>query len=279
MRQLLEQWLDFQRATPAAKCAGLTDEQLRTASPPPSELTLLELLRHMTDARHNGHADLLRERIDGETGFRALPDHPWGYFRTGAEVGRVAGVSRMTKAMAVAGVALSATTGCITVTGSHSPGDRPAPQHSPVPGRGAAPPHLVRPSAKEGLSRLPRPGNGSGRDDAADQRRRGGADGARESGTAKDATARSGQQSAPRPAPLPGSQVRGPAVGGDSAGRGRAKGARPGDVPGAPGQRGRGHAPGRSGGAGAGMCELGEAYGRWDPDSPQARICRDTYGR
>ncbi|MEU2722830.1 DinB family protein [Streptomyces smyrnaeus] len=155
-RQLLEQWLDFQRATLAAKCEGLSDEQLRTVSAPPSDLTLLRLLRHMTDverhwfrfvfgeqdatparwtadapddgsgaagagtgaetlaawqreverarrsatgrtldavgtdprrptwiyslrwihlhmigeyARHNGHADLLRERIDGATGF------------------------------------------------------------------------------------------------------------------------------------------------------------------------------------------------------------------
>ncbi|WP_175488478.1 DinB family protein [Streptomyces qinglanensis] len=155
-RQLLEQWLDFQRATLAAKCAGLGDEQLRTASAPPSGLTLLGLVRHLTKverhwfrtvfgeadseplysskdapdgdfavadaesgartlavwrqevdrarrsaaarslddtgtspwrpawtnslrwihlhvigeyARHNGHADLLRERIDGRTGF------------------------------------------------------------------------------------------------------------------------------------------------------------------------------------------------------------------
>ncbi|MGP3988191.1 DinB family protein [Streptomyces sp. 3N207] len=155
-RQLLEQWLDFHRATLAAKCEGLSDEQLRNASAPPSGLTLLGLLRHMTDverhwfrfvfgeedsdpiyfteeapdddfvvtdtdtgagtlaiwqrevdrarksaarrslddagtnprrptwtnslrwihlhmiseyARHNGHADLLRERIDGATGF------------------------------------------------------------------------------------------------------------------------------------------------------------------------------------------------------------------
>ncbi|MDG4860646.1 hypothetical protein P8605_21185 [Streptomyces sp. T-3] len=26
------------------------------------------------------------------------------------------------------------------------------------------------------------------------------------------------------------------------------------------------------------VCGLGEQYGNWDPDSPQARICRDTYG-
>jgi hypothetical protein len=38
-RQMLESWLDFHRQTLLAKCAG-----------------------------HNGHADLLRERIDGATG-------------------------------------------------------------------------------------------------------------------------------------------------------------------------------------------------------------------
>ncbi|MFH9726277.1 DinB family protein [Streptomyces sp. NPDC017254] len=154
-REALEQWLDFHRATLARKCEGLDDAQLRTASAPPSDLTLLGLVRHMAEvengwfrlvlageeagrvyvteenrerdlhftdedtyeeayatwqaqiahartlaagrglddlasgshrsgepfnlrwiylhmieeyARHNGHADLIRERIDGETG-------------------------------------------------------------------------------------------------------------------------------------------------------------------------------------------------------------------
>ncbi|HEY5121777.1 MAG TPA: DinB family protein, partial [Acidimicrobiales bacterium] len=43
----LEGWLDFHRATLVGKCAGLTEEQLTTAAVPPSELTLLGLLRHM----------------------------------------------------------------------------------------------------------------------------------------------------------------------------------------------------------------------------------------
>ncbi|MFJ2767309.1 hypothetical protein [Streptomyces sp. NPDC087300] len=30
---------------------------------------------------------------------------------------------------------------------------------------------------------------------------------------------------------------------------------------------------------GADACALGEAYGGWAPDSPQAVICRETYGR
>ncbi|MEU8617611.1 DinB family protein [Streptomyces sp. NPDC048623] len=48
-RQALEQWLEFHRATLATKCAGLTDEQLRTASVPPSDLNLLGLVRHMAE--------------------------------------------------------------------------------------------------------------------------------------------------------------------------------------------------------------------------------------
>jgi uncharacterized damage-inducible protein DinB len=149
-RPMLQGWLDWHRQTLLTKCAGLTAEQLKTASVPPSNLTLLGLVRHMTEvergwfsrvagrtadfvyctderpdadfeevadadaeadlarylaelttvdaavaalpleqefqarktrslrwvylhmieeyARHNGHADLLRERIDGATG-------------------------------------------------------------------------------------------------------------------------------------------------------------------------------------------------------------------
>lgn len=148
-RDMLVGWLEYHRATLAMKCAGLSAEQLRLRSVPPSALSLLGLVRHMADvergwfrtvmagepigdrypeetdfevdgaspeeafaawheeiglargiveatpsldatgtssrdevfslrwvlshmveeyARHNGHADLLRERIDGATG-------------------------------------------------------------------------------------------------------------------------------------------------------------------------------------------------------------------
>jgi uncharacterized damage-inducible protein DinB len=151
-RTLLTGFLDYQRDTLAWKCSGLTDEQLKLRSVEPSSLSLLGLLRHLTEvergwfdktiageeapplyyteenpdgdfddldthsatevyevwqaacarsreitaardldfegsrphrdyslrwvlihmieeyARHNGHADLLRERIDGATG-------------------------------------------------------------------------------------------------------------------------------------------------------------------------------------------------------------------
>jgi len=46
---MLDQWLDYHRATLRHKCAGLDERQLRTASCPPSNLTLLGLVRHLTD--------------------------------------------------------------------------------------------------------------------------------------------------------------------------------------------------------------------------------------
>ncbi|MEW2327115.1 DinB family protein [Micromonospora chersina] len=48
-RTMLEGWLDYHRDTLLYKCAGLTAEQLRTASVEPSTLTLLGLVRHMAD--------------------------------------------------------------------------------------------------------------------------------------------------------------------------------------------------------------------------------------
>ncbi|MEU7055813.1 DinB family protein [Streptomyces sp. NPDC046197] len=48
-RTMLEGWLDYHRQTLAGKCQGLTDEQLRTASAEPSELSLMGLVRHMAE--------------------------------------------------------------------------------------------------------------------------------------------------------------------------------------------------------------------------------------
>ncbi|MEV0280125.1 DinB family protein [Streptomyces sp. NPDC050610] len=48
-RAMLEGWLEQHRATLAAKCAGLDDARLREASVPPSDLTLMGLVRHMAD--------------------------------------------------------------------------------------------------------------------------------------------------------------------------------------------------------------------------------------
>jgi len=47
-RASLETWLDYHRATLLRKCAGLEPEQLAQRSCPPSSLSLLGLVRHMT---------------------------------------------------------------------------------------------------------------------------------------------------------------------------------------------------------------------------------------
>jgi hypothetical protein len=48
-RVSLQQWLDYHRATLLMKCAGLTADQLKQRSVPPSRLSLLGLVRHMTE--------------------------------------------------------------------------------------------------------------------------------------------------------------------------------------------------------------------------------------
>jgi uncharacterized damage-inducible protein DinB len=48
-RDMLRAFLDYQRATLAMKCDGLTDAELRQQSMPPSTLSLLGLARHMAE--------------------------------------------------------------------------------------------------------------------------------------------------------------------------------------------------------------------------------------
>ena len=48
-REQLEAWVDWHRATLMRKCAGLTAEQLKQRAVPPSNLSLLGLVRHMTE--------------------------------------------------------------------------------------------------------------------------------------------------------------------------------------------------------------------------------------
>jgi hypothetical protein len=61
-RQMLRVFLDFHRATLAMKCDGLTDDQLRERSMPPSTLTLLGLVRHMAEVERTW----FRRTIAGE---------------------------------------------------------------------------------------------------------------------------------------------------------------------------------------------------------------------
>ena len=44
---VLNNWLEWHRGTLAVKCAGLSEEQLRLRSAPPSTMSLLGLVRHL----------------------------------------------------------------------------------------------------------------------------------------------------------------------------------------------------------------------------------------
>lgn len=52
-RTALCEWLDWHRRTLAAKVIGLDDEQTRRRAVPPSDLSLLGLLRHMAEVERN----------------------------------------------------------------------------------------------------------------------------------------------------------------------------------------------------------------------------------
>ncbi|MGI9148376.1 MAG: DinB family protein [Chloroflexota bacterium] len=59
---MLDTWLDYHRATLLMKCAGLTEAQLKLRAAEPSTLSLLGLVRHMTEVERNW----FRRRIAGE---------------------------------------------------------------------------------------------------------------------------------------------------------------------------------------------------------------------
>ena len=59
---MLEAWLDFHRQTLLAKCAGLTEDQLKERAAPPSGLSLLGLVRHMAEVERGW----FRRRVNGE---------------------------------------------------------------------------------------------------------------------------------------------------------------------------------------------------------------------
>ena len=63
-RPMLEGWLEWHRQTLLMKAAGLTDDQLKLASVEPSNLTLLGLIRHMTEVERSW----FRRRAAGDAG-------------------------------------------------------------------------------------------------------------------------------------------------------------------------------------------------------------------
>jgi uncharacterized damage-inducible protein DinB len=55
-RPMLDAWLDRHRETLLWKCEGLSDDQLRQRSVPPSALSLLGLVRHMSEVERGWFA-------------------------------------------------------------------------------------------------------------------------------------------------------------------------------------------------------------------------------
>ena len=83
-REALEAWLDFHRSTLLMKCAGLTADQLKQRAVEPSGLSLLGLVRHMTDVErwwfriHGTDQDmtfLYWSEDDPDSGFANLDTH------------------------------------------------------------------------------------------------------------------------------------------------------------------------------------------------------------
>jgi hypothetical protein len=68
-RTMLEAWLDYHRATLLMKCAGLSDDQLRLRSSEPSTLSLLGLVRHLTDVERGW----FRRGVGGQRGPEVAP--------------------------------------------------------------------------------------------------------------------------------------------------------------------------------------------------------------
>lgn len=70
-RPMLEGFLDWHRASLLHKCTGLTSEQLASRAVPPSRLSLLGLVRHLTEVERT----YFRRRFRGES-VEQLYHHP-----------------------------------------------------------------------------------------------------------------------------------------------------------------------------------------------------------
>ncbi len=77
-RVSLETWLDFHRDTLLMKCEGLSAEQLSTPACPPSDLTLIGLVRHMIGVVnwfHRFDDQPALKPFPGEDAFVPAPEH------------------------------------------------------------------------------------------------------------------------------------------------------------------------------------------------------------
>jgi uncharacterized damage-inducible protein DinB len=74
-RAMLEGWLEIHRATLLDKCEGLDPAQLAARSVPPSTLSLLGLVRHMSEVERHWFARMLEgERVHPRYVSREDPD-------------------------------------------------------------------------------------------------------------------------------------------------------------------------------------------------------------
>ena len=76
---MLVAWLDYERATLAVKCDGLSDAQLRERAVRPSTLSLLGLVRHMSEVERNWFRRVL-DGADAGPLYYSDPDDPDGDF-------------------------------------------------------------------------------------------------------------------------------------------------------------------------------------------------------
>ena len=77
-RDMLVSWLVYHRDTLRLKCEGLSDDQLRQRSVPPSTLSLLGLVRHCADVERNWWRRTMEE--ESVAGLFYDDAHPDGEF-------------------------------------------------------------------------------------------------------------------------------------------------------------------------------------------------------
>jgi uncharacterized damage-inducible protein DinB len=113
-RATLTAFLDYQRATLALKCEGLTDDQLRERAVPPSSLSLLGLVRHMAEVERNWFRPVLAgEQMAGIFS----PDMDWEVAFRDAATADVAEAFRLWRAECDHARALVAAAPSFDVTG------------------------------------------------------------------------------------------------------------------------------------------------------------------
>ena len=78
-RETLRAFLDYHRQTLLWKCEGLSDEQLRTRTVPPSSMSLLGLVRHLADVERSWFRRVLAGGDDPPI-FYSRPDNLDGEF-------------------------------------------------------------------------------------------------------------------------------------------------------------------------------------------------------